>query len=71
MTGQAVELAETVSSSFTSDSSTDGLVGLAFSSLNTVSPTQQQTFFDNALPNLDSPLFTADLGYHTGKSPHI
>jgi hypothetical protein len=32
--GQAVELAETVSSTFVSDAS-DGLVGLAFSSINT------------------------------------
>lgn len=62
---QAVEIATTVSSSFTSESETDGLLGLAFSSLNTVSPTQQKTFFDNAKSSLDSPLFTADLKYHT------
>ncbi|KAJ4389554.1 hypothetical protein N0V93_007024 [Gnomoniopsis smithogilvyi] len=64
VTGQAVELAKTVSSSFTSDSANDGLVGLAFDTLNTVSPTAQKTFFTNAIPNLDSPVFTADLGYH-------
>lgn len=58
---QAVELAKTVSSSFTSESATDGLVGLAFSTLNTVSPTKQKTFFDNAKSALNSPLFTADL----------
>lgn len=34
VTGQAVELAKQVSSTFVSDSS-DGLVGLAFSSINT------------------------------------
>ncbi|KAK8086233.1 hypothetical protein PG994_001207 [Apiospora phragmitis] len=58
---QAVEAAEQVSDSFSSDSSIDGLVGLAFSSLNTVSPRQQKTFFDNAKSSLAQPLFTADL----------
>ncbi|KAK6201751.1 hypothetical protein LQW54_009410 [Pestalotiopsis sp. IQ-011] len=58
---QAVEAAETVSSSFTSRASTDGLLGLAFSDLNTVTPNQQKTFFDNALSELASPLFTANL----------
>ncbi|KAG8159395.1 hypothetical protein KVR01_011056 [Diaporthe batatas] len=61
---QAVEVATTVSSSFTSEAEIDGLLGLAFSSLNTVSPTQQKTFFDNAKASLDSPVFTADLKYH-------
>ncbi|KAH7025108.1 secreted aspartic proteinase precursor [Microdochium trichocladiopsis] len=61
VTGQAVESAKKVSSSFTQESATDGLVGLAFSSINTVSPTKQKTFFDNAKSALNSPLFTADL----------
>ncbi|KAI1322573.1 aspartic peptidase domain-containing protein [Xylariaceae sp. FL0255] len=61
VSGQAVESATTVSSSFTSDSSNDGLLGLAFSSINTVTPTQQKTWFDNAKANLDSALWTADL----------
>lgn len=60
VTGQAVELAETISSEFQSDPS-DGLLGLAFSSINTVTPDQQQTFFANAESALDSPLFTANL----------
>lgn len=61
VTGQAVELAEKVSSSFISDSS-DGLVGLAFDSINTVTPTQQKTFFFNAIAQgLPSPVFTANL----------
>ena len=60
MTGQAVELAETISSEFAQDQS-DGLLGLAFSSINTVTPDQQKTFFANAESGLDSPLFTANL----------
>jgi hypothetical protein len=63
VTGQAVEKAKKVSSAFISDSS-DGLVGLAFSSINTVSPTQQSTFFDNAQSSLSSPLFAAYLPYN-------
>ncbi|KAF4628450.1 hypothetical protein G7Y89_g9703 [Cudoniella acicularis] len=63
VTGQAVELATKVSSTFVSDAA-DGLVGLAFSSINTVQPVQQQTFFDNAQPSLNSPLFAAYLPYN-------
>ncbi|KAF2799012.1 acid protease [Melanomma pulvis-pyrius CBS 109.77] len=62
---QAVELANAVSRSFVQDTNTDGLVGLAFSKLNTVNDgvkkTPQKTFFDNVMPNLDLPVFTADL----------
>lgn len=57
----AVETATEVSSEFTTDSNMDGLLGLGFSSLNTVSPRQQKTFFDKAQGQLDSFLFTADL----------
>lgn len=64
---QAVEVAQKVSSSFTSEAQIDGLLGLAFDSLNTVSPTAQKTWFTNAKASLDSPVFTASLGYHTGK----
>ncbi|KAK3328772.1 secreted aspartic proteinase precursor [Apodospora peruviana] len=58
---QAVESAQQVSKEFTADSNNDGLLGLAFSVLNTVQPTQQNTFFDNAKASLDTPVFTADL----------
>ncbi|KAF2188137.1 acid protease [Zopfia rhizophila CBS 207.26] len=62
---QAVELATAVSRSFVEDTNTDGLVGLAFSQLNTVNDgtkkTPQKTFFDNVMNDLDMPVFTADL----------
>ncbi|KAI8627616.1 secreted aspartic proteinase precursor [Xylariaceae sp. FL1651] len=60
VTSQAVESAQTVSSEFVSDTDSDGLLGLAFSSLNTVTPTQQKTWFDNIKGSLDSPVFAVD-----------
>jgi hypothetical protein len=60
---QVVELANKVSSSFVNDQS-DGLVGLAFSSINTVTPVAAHTFFDNAQPTLDAPLFAAYLPFN-------
>jgi hypothetical protein len=64
---QAVEAATTISTAFTEDTDNDGLVGLSFSSINTVSPKAQKTFFDNVKSSLDSPLFAADLRYEEGK----
>ncbi|KAK3721107.1 hypothetical protein LTR37_003397 [Vermiconidia calcicola] len=58
---QAVELAETISSSFLETADMDGLLGLAFSTINTVQPQQQKTFFENVMDELEKPLFTADL----------
>jgi hypothetical protein len=63
-TSQAVEAATSVSSSFTSDVGTDGLLGLAMSSINTVSPTRQTTFFDTVKSQLAQPLFAVTLKYH-------
>ncbi|KAI1383825.1 acid protease [Hypoxylon trugodes] len=61
VTNQAVELATAVSQSFVQDTNNNGLVGLAFSDLNTVQPAPQKTFFDNVKSSLAEPLFTADL----------
>lgn len=60
-TRQAVELATAVSQSFAKDTNNDGLVGLAFSQLNTVKPTKQTTFFDSVMPQLAMPVFSVDL----------
>ncbi|KAI9649977.1 hypothetical protein NHQ30_002566 [Ciborinia camelliae] len=69
VTGQAVEMATAVSASFVSDTQSNGLVGLAFSKLNTVKPTQQKTFFDNAIAQgLAQPVFTADLRHASAGS---
>lgn len=65
---QAVEVATKLSAEFTSDTSISGLVGLAQSSINTVTPTAQQTWFDNIKSSLASPLFTADLKHDTAGS---
>jgi len=60
-TKQAVELATALSSSFTQDTNNDGLVGLAFSKLNTVKPQQQTTFFDTIMSQLAQPVFSVNL----------
>ncbi|POS72559.1 endothiapepsin [Diaporthe helianthi] len=57
----AVEAATDVSAEFTADTDIDGLLGLAFGKLNTISPTKQKTFFEAARPQLDRYVFTADL----------
>jgi hypothetical protein len=60
-TKQAVELATAVSQSFAKDTNNDGLVGLAFSQLNTIKPQKQTTFFDTVMPQLAMPVFSVDL----------
>ncbi|KAF2150939.1 peptidase A1 [Myriangium duriaei CBS 260.36] len=59
-TGQAVEAATSISSQF-SQNAGDGLVGLAFSSINTVKPQPAKTFFDTVSGSLQANLFTARL----------
>ncbi|KAI1081510.1 aspartic peptidase domain-containing protein [Whalleya microplaca] len=65
---QAVEAATKVSREFTVDANNDGLLGLAFSKLNTIEPTPQKTFFDNIADSLDQPVWAADLKYHEAGS---
>ncbi|KAF2230053.1 aspartic protease pepB [Viridothelium virens] len=60
-TSQAVEAATSISTQFQQDTDNDGLLGLAFSSINTVKPQSKTTFFDTVKGSLAQPLFTADL----------
>jgi aspergillopepsin I len=64
---QAVESATKVSTQFVQDTSNSGLVGLAFSSGNTVKPKKQNTWFTNAASSLAQPVFTADLNHQASK----
>ena len=58
---QAIGVPTTVSRSFVEDVHSNGLVGLGFSKINTIRPQQQKTFFENILPDLSAPVFTASL----------
>jgi len=60
-TSQAVEAATSASASFSQDTTESGLLGLAFSTINTVQPQAQTTFFDTVKGTLAKKLFTADL----------
>lgn len=63
VSGQAVELAEQISSQFSQDTDNDGLLGLAFSSINTVQPQAQTTWFDSGVNQglFAQNVFTVDL----------
>jgi hypothetical protein len=60
-TQQAVEVATAVSQSFTADANSDGIMGLAFKQLNTITPTKQSTFFESVMSQLAQPIFSVDL----------
>lgn len=55
---QAIGLATDVSGLLTQDVLSDGLVGLAFGTLNTIQPVPQKTFFENLVQDLDEPVMT-------------
>ncbi|CAG7559239.1 unnamed protein product [Fusarium equiseti] len=57
----AVQSATEVSDGIASDKFAHGIMGLAMSSLNTVRPTAQKTYFDRVQNALDIPVFTANL----------
>ncbi|KAI9824639.1 MAG: hypothetical protein M1819_000840 [Sarea resinae] len=70
---QAIELANTLSTEFQQGAG-DGLLGLAWGSINTVSPKPVQTPVENMISQSDIPsnqeLFTAKLGsYHDASDP--
>ena len=67
--GQAVELPSTVSSQFSGDRNSDGIVGLGFSQPgNSIRPSPMPTFFENAASKLKDHVFTANL--KTGTPGH-
>lgn len=62
VTSQSVEVATKASSAFTSGAA-DGLLGLAFDSINTCSPNLCDTFMDDAINQGLKPVFTSLLKY--------
>jgi hypothetical protein len=68
VTSAAVEVATSASAQFLADPSNQGLLGLAFPSLNTISPIPQTPFFFKAMSSLSAPLFTATLKHGTAGS---
>ena len=67
VTGQAVERATRASGNFFVGGS-DGLLGLSFSSDNTVIPTKQNTFIDNAISQGMPAVFAANLQHQAAGS---
>jgi Eukaryotic aspartyl protease len=62
---QAVEQATQASAQFIQTSG-DGLMGLAFESINTCTPRKQTPFWQTASSSLSQQVFVADLRYHKG-----
>lgn len=65
VTSQAIGLPTYVSRHVRRDTDSDGIIGLSFSSLNTIHPKKQNTFFDNVSGSLAEPLMTANLKHNT------
>jgi aspergillopepsin I len=61
---QAIEAATRVPDSFVSQTSRDGIMGLGFSSINSVRPHAQNTFFETVRPQLAKPLFATALKHN-------
>jgi len=53
-----------VSGRIRQDEDSDGIMGLAFSSMNTIKPKQQLTFFDSVRGSLAEPVLTANLKHN-------
>uniref|UniRef100_A0A093UKD8 Aspartic protease pep1 n=1 Tax=Talaromyces marneffei PM1 TaxID=1077442 RepID=A0A093UKD8_TALMA len=60
---QAVEAAESASTSITYNLESDGVVGLAFPTINQIKPIPQKPFFENVKPSLREPVLAAALKY--------
>ncbi|EEH10310.1 aspartic proteinase [Histoplasma capsulatum G186AR] len=58
---QSIQAAQRVGKTFALDSNFDGILGLAFPSINTVRPEKQVGFFDNVKDTLPEPLFAVSL----------
>ncbi|OAX78152.1 hypothetical protein ACJ72_07544 [Emergomyces africanus] len=58
---QAFGLPSEISESFRSEEASDGMIGLAFSTINTMKPQRRATFLENLAPDLEEPVFTAQL----------
>jgi len=67
VTSQAVEAAQSAAAAFVYGPN-DGLVGLAFSSINSVSPQKVKTFVDTAVQQGMKNVFASDLKYHAAGS---
>jgi hypothetical protein len=64
--GQAIELASDVSTEFQDDPFADGILGLAFTKLNHVTPTQQMPWFLNIIYYLLLPVFSVNFKVGSG-----
>ncbi|KAL5601136.1 uncharacterized protein BROUX77_005385 [Berkeleyomyces rouxiae] len=60
-TGQAIQVAKTAPRSFQDLQSVSGVMGMAFSSRNTVKPISECNVFDTFLPRLDDTVFAVDM----------
>ncbi|OJD11384.1 hypothetical protein AJ78_07834 [Emergomyces pasteurianus Ep9510] len=58
---QSIQACQKASETFTFDSNVDGILGLAFPSVNNVRPIRQLGFFDNVKDTLPEPLFAVCL----------